>query len=332
MNNNPTRLECLPNETFFEIFEYLDGRDVYRAFDNLNSRFNALLRALDQLSLTLSPNDNQDFDQEIFSSSIHTLIVNNNANVIIGHFPNLRHLILHWLPANVIDKLECDILPYLEYLSVDSRISSSAYSIFNIDNQIFTNGFSQLKFCYLPNMPIGVSDTRWRQTPSINVLKIGRIDLYIYQSILSSCPNLRVFEFAIDGQSEIPMNIEQHPNIKILVIKEMTFNKRIINMCLSCVPNVQRLDIHAKDSYISSLQRWSESDWFKPIIDLHLSKLRRMNFNLLAGLDLDTGTNEYILGKLERSFSRIQTNRYQTKLIIDRKAPIHSEYYDDWDE
>lgn len=331
MNNNQTRLECLANETLFEIFEYLDGQDIYRAFNNLNSRFNALLRSLDQLSLTLSPNDNhRNFDNQFFSSSIDTLVVNENAHVSLGHFPNIRRLILHWLPDNVLDKLGFDILPDLEYLSIHSPISSSVCSTLGIADQIFTNDFPQLKVCCLPGMSIRVSYTPWTQTPSINVLKLGEIDLSIYPNILSSCPNLRVFEFAIDRRTEIPTDISHHPNIKTLVIKQVTFDTHVLNICLSCVPNVQRLDIHAKDYHISSIKRWSESGWFKSIIDLYLSKLRRMNFYLPVILGREKPElNENILDELERSFSRIQTNRYQTRMIIDRKESINI-FSDNW--
>jgi hypothetical protein len=38
-----SRFESLPNETIIEIFEFLDGAHLHRAFHNLNTRFNSLL-------------------------------------------------------------------------------------------------------------------------------------------------------------------------------------------------------------------------------------------------------------------------------------------------
>ncbi|CAF4288003.1 unnamed protein product, partial [Adineta steineri] len=40
-----TSIENLPNEIFYEIFEYLDGCHIYEAFLNLNNRFNELLNS-----------------------------------------------------------------------------------------------------------------------------------------------------------------------------------------------------------------------------------------------------------------------------------------------
>jgi hypothetical protein len=42
-NNSITCIEHLSNELFYEIFEYLDGCDIYKAFSNLNSRFQHLI-------------------------------------------------------------------------------------------------------------------------------------------------------------------------------------------------------------------------------------------------------------------------------------------------
>ena len=36
-------IENFSNEIFYEIFDYLDGYDIYKAFSNLNNRFENLL-------------------------------------------------------------------------------------------------------------------------------------------------------------------------------------------------------------------------------------------------------------------------------------------------
>jgi hypothetical protein len=40
-----TSIENLSNEFFYEIFDYLDGCDIYEGFSNLNSRFQRLFNS-----------------------------------------------------------------------------------------------------------------------------------------------------------------------------------------------------------------------------------------------------------------------------------------------
>jgi len=50
-------IEHLPNELFYEIFEYLDGCDIYKAFSNLNSRFQYMItNSLLSLKIKIRPN------------------------------------------------------------------------------------------------------------------------------------------------------------------------------------------------------------------------------------------------------------------------------------
>jgi len=40
---HPVNLEALPNELILDLFVYFDGIELFRAFENLNTRFNSLL-------------------------------------------------------------------------------------------------------------------------------------------------------------------------------------------------------------------------------------------------------------------------------------------------
>jgi hypothetical protein len=82
MIDNPSRLEFLPNEILLDTFQYFDAGDLYRAFYNLNSRFNALLRSLSNLCITLLTfNSNETNYNKIFSSYIHTLKLGDEVNI-----------------------------------------------------------------------------------------------------------------------------------------------------------------------------------------------------------------------------------------------------------
>jgi hypothetical protein len=323
MNRN---LELLPNEILIKIFEYIDARELYRGFYNLNSRLNQLIRSSNRLSLTLSQSDrNENIDYEIISSQIYTLIVNQGAGVILAHFTNVRRLILFWLPDNVLDKLLVDILPHLKLLHISSRSLTSVCWRIDFYDKIFTNGFPQLKFCSLADMDIKKDYLESSHTPALTVLKLGSVNLFIYKIILSSCPNLHFFQLSIVRSERIPNRIEHHMNIKNLVLKpvcpSMILNTGVINMYLSCVPNLERLSIHLIRHVISNFPQFCRSDWLARIIDLHLSKLHQVDYYVSVLLNRTTTEyyNENLLHRLQENFEHVHKKHYQSRLIINQE-------------
>ncbi len=91
MNKYLFQLEFLPNELLIDIFQYFDARDLFRAFYNLNFRFNKLLQSLNNLCFTLliSNLDDKD-DYDIFSPYINILILDHQAKIHLNHFPNIN--------------------------------------------------------------------------------------------------------------------------------------------------------------------------------------------------------------------------------------------------
>ena len=311
-----TLLERLPNETLFQVFSYLQVRDVFRAFDGLNLRLNNLLRSMDRTLLILSPEDSYQFED--YYSSVDTLIVKENAEVIIGHFSNLRRLILHWLPGNVVDKLDLDVLPDLEYLSISLRGKYENSLIWDIPDKVFNNGFPRMQICILPEMVIKTTHQPWSNTPMITVLKMGMINLDIYRDVLIVCPNLRVFECEIDRNTDLSIDIPSHSNLRTLVIKRMQFIHRISEKYLSCLPNLHRLDLHAIEYHFSLGIFQSKFDALKLILNHHLTQLRQMNVHLT----LFNGSHRYDihpygLRQLEENFQSKENEPYRSRLMIN---------------
>lgn len=323
MSLNQTQFEYFPNEILIEIFEYFNASDLYHTFYNLNLRFNRLLQSLDQLYLILPTTD---LYNSIYLPYISTLIINKRVDIIFNQFIHIRRLILHWLPDSIINKLKSNILPNLEYLYINSRQLSIECWKNNFYDKIFTNGFPRLKSCFLLEMNTIKRNLSWCHTPSIKILKIGSINLFVYQKILLSCTNLNLFEFGIAGSDQTLLRIKHHMNVKTLVIKKvhclMMINMNIMNMFLSCVPNLTRLDIRLKNLHISVVHNLLEFDWLQQIIDVYLTKLRRIGFYLpvvLATKSLEFH-DEQILYELENDFKeKHKKSLYQSELIIDRK-------------
>jgi len=341
INDNQSRLEFLPNEILLEIFEYLDARDLYRAIYNLNSRFNTLLQSLNELSLILSICDRDEItNTDIFLPYIHTLIVKYRTDIQLNHYTNIRRLILFWLSYTRPYKLETIILPYLEYLSINLKGSSSSFSMDRLNETIFSNGFPCLKFCSLPKISTIQKTERWTKLPSLRILKVGHIGLFTYIAVLSTCPNLNIFYFFEEKvlQTSILLpHYENHKNLKQLVIKDkyigLISHVGVLNEYLLCVPNLEYLSIHVTTYHMNNLRYLFEFDWFASIISLNLSLLRQFHFHLpvFRTKRMNKLINEDTFNQLEQCFKLMHKDRYQSRLIINRKTLQHILSYESSD-
>jgi hypothetical protein len=323
------RFECLPNETLMEIFEYLDARDLFRAFYNLNSRFTKVLQSLNELCLIVSSSDRDQITHNtIFLPYIHTLVIKYHADVILNHYTNIRRLILFWLPY----KLENGIFPHLEYLLIDLKNSRSAFPMNRLHETIFSNGFPSLKYCFLPRIPTIHRTERWTKLPALRVLKVGHIGLFTYIAILSTCPNLHYlyfFEEKVLQTSAVLPQYVKHENLRRLIIEDKYIGPishvGVLNEYLSCVPNLEYLSIHVMIDHLRNLQYLQEFDWLASIISLHLPLLRRFYFHLpiYRAKRIHKFMNDNVFSQLEQRFKIMHKDRFQSRLIIDRKNFKH---------
>jgi hypothetical protein len=112
MGNHSFIFEYLPNELLIKIFQYIDPRDLYHAFYNLNARLNAILQSPYYLTFTLSNADNNNNNEDtFFFPYIYTLINHPGVNVNLNRFINVRRLWLSSPTSNQLKQLESDTLP-----------------------------------------------------------------------------------------------------------------------------------------------------------------------------------------------------------------------------
>jgi hypothetical protein len=114
MTASSSGLEILPNEILFVIFRYFNARDLFRAFYNLNIRFNQLIQSFNELQLVFQVQTSAD-KGNIFPFYVYTLIVNSGIDVNLNHFPNIRRLKIDSIPNNSLSQSN---LPYLEHLTL----------------------------------------------------------------------------------------------------------------------------------------------------------------------------------------------------------------------
>jgi len=322
MNNNRSRLELLPNEILIGIFEYFDARNLFRAFYNLNFRFNRLLRSLNHLCYIIpTPDPDESIDVEIFSSSIYTLISKCNLDYQFCHFTNVHRLILNRFPNNALKNFNVDNLPHLEHLSVRIPIGLMQCPD-DFHQKSLSNGFPYLKSSSYPNGLIAKQETKnWTQSPSLGVLHVGIMEFSVYKIILASCPNLYFLSFSPCPWDDITYHIEPHMHLKRLIVKitlDGFSHDNRINDYLVCVPNLEQLTIHQYLNKSIIRKSFLKCDWFASMIACHLPVLRRFNLYILLALRYRTNkvNLQTIRSQIEKNFKHMHSHRYQSRIII----------------
>ncbi len=114
MNGKPGRLELFPNEILVVIFQSFDAQDLFRAFYNLNIRFNQLIQSFNELRLVFQMTTS-DVKDAIFPFYVYTLVVQPGINVNLSYFPNIHRLTLDSIPKKELSQLDSNTLPHLEH-------------------------------------------------------------------------------------------------------------------------------------------------------------------------------------------------------------------------
>ncbi|CAF5028316.1 unnamed protein product, partial [Rotaria sp. Silwood1] len=81
-------MENLPNEIFYEMFDFLDGYDIYQAFSNLNNRFENLINSSLLMTIQISSSTTLDSRYKHFlDSNKHRIIsLRFSTEPIFDHF------------------------------------------------------------------------------------------------------------------------------------------------------------------------------------------------------------------------------------------------------
>jgi hypothetical protein len=308
------QFESLPNELIIQLFDYIDIRDIFNAFYNLNSRLNQLIQPFQNLRLIISEKQNNRLNY--FSSYTDTLIIKDDIYINLKSLINVRHVILYCSYDGILTQINPENFPYLEYFS----ISNSFLIKNNLYKTLFSNVFNHLKYCNL----CGSVSLQAKQTKiSIRFLKMGGIDFNIYQIILSSCPNLFYLKFRmLKSDNKSTMHIRSHVNLKQLIIdveiSGWPCNDQLIDQFLELVPNLEQLNVYSSN-FISKIQESIiEYDWLASIISNRLLFLRILLF--VFRLKWSAMSNQLkdrrILQQLETNFFKLHEPRYQARFVI----------------
>jgi hypothetical protein len=319
MERTYLRFEDLPNELILEICRYLDAREVFQSFLNVNNRMKNLLQSFDHLQLTVSLFDSKEKrNYHDFFPYIRTLIIDRGISINLKYFQKLHHLILHNPQNQIFQQLNHHTIPYLEYISITHKLLTSTIRslVVNLFQNILSNHFPHLKSCNLPLFGTSLLEQNRFQSLSLTILKVGQINLSVYQIILSSCPNLYFLQFEKCQSIESSSNITIHTNLQQMIIadSDQTFpwNDKFIHDYLLFVPNLEKLTIHRR-IYFDKMNEYLNYNWFTTH-SLHLLQRLNLILNIYSTqrftkcyiVNLSNALKEYVLF--------LHKNRYEIRL------------------
>jgi hypothetical protein len=244
------KFEDLPNELLIEIFEYIDIRDLFNGFLNLNKRINDLLRILRNLSYNIERSN--PILISLFANQITRVIINTWQDIDLHQFPYLHSLILHQSTINQLKQIRSEFMPHLVYLSISSLSGCS------LAEQIFSNAMPSIR-----HVDLGRVDVHsWSQSPFLSSVSIHSTDPTVIPYILLSSPNLIYLHvhFLTDTAAIFnnPPSVSNHPLRQFILsdpYHKLSFNH--VHRLLVLIPNVRKIQLNflCKIPFIRFAQR-----------------------------------------------------------------------------
>lgn len=237
-------LEQLPNEILLELFEYVDARDVFHGFLDLNTRFNRLIHASYRLILKLERNEPVPAAQ--LSARVVRLIVDTDADVNFQWYPFVQSLTFKQMTAVQLQHVRWELLPNLVCLSTSSTtdlpwMSKLAQRLFS--NKLPTIRRLDLGLVHVPRLRI------WRQSPSLHSVTVQCVDPTLVPFILTAAPNLSYLHaHFLNNTIPIFQHVAPLPNhpLKRFVLSDpyhrLSFNH--VHTFLTLTPNVRRIQLN----------------------------------------------------------------------------------------
>ena len=333
------KLELLPNEILFECFRYLNAVHIFQLFDQLNYRFNKLIRSI-PLHLDFQNIHKLLFDQfctQILSdqkikAQVYSIHLSNDRNVCnkihaflsflsLDQFPHLRSLTLTKVKKDDIPQLTM-VLPLMSHLSCFRLISS-----WNTRNEIFSVlPISQLRTLNIKHV---ISDLELTYNlSSIIYLTIGRCDYERLWKILNNAIRLnylRVETVDVDTDTVNDSYSTNYSSINLKQLILMDFDGKFSDLAeiLKQTPNLNSLTIASSlDQDMMDACKWEDlitsSLSFLKVFRFHF-KYRRQNEN-------DDISHEK-LKQFQSDFWQKQHHWYTEYSLSNREASIYTVPY-----
>ncbi|CAF1238528.1 unnamed protein product [Adineta steineri] len=258
-----TCIEELPNELFYEIFEYLDGCDIYKAFSKLNARFHHLINNSPiPLKIQVAFKSESESESELKYYC---------KNVIL---PNRNRIVSLYLTRDFF------IDEFFQYCIIDASFTSLEF----IDLIDISSAKLLVLLSYLKSLPRLFS-------LSAHVDKQGPLYFNDTYRIILSLPFLKYNKLALQTNAEFNISMPFAINERVSTIEHLTLNhKCTLNELISTLYYTPPLHYLCCNYLIESNDDVINTE--KPIV---LSNLTYVHFNfcLLEFDELETFIKRY---------------------------------------
>jgi hypothetical protein len=287
----------LSNELLLDIFDYVDPRNLFHTFLNLNSRINNLLASLKCLPLIVNNEENEEVIA-FLAPHIGLLQVNIWSDIDLRGFCNLYSLTLIRPTQIQLKQIRSDTMPMLAYLSPSPNVYFSSPNQFIYD--ALSGRFSRLRWARLGHID-SFDPNFCSQSSSLRYLHIGCHETTIISFILASCPNLDHLHVDLlrdgDKTTLTPRVINNHP-LRQLILRDYCYlvSYKDIHTLISYIPHARTIEFKfdCKIPFISLIQYLSD----------HLRHLRKFDCDI-AECPLDPSTSLTTIQQVHPCFCHI---------------------------
>lgn len=242
-----SKLEDIPNEIFYDLFNYLSIEQLHNCFYNLNNRLNNLLFSRYNISFIYNENINL-LIIKYYKNKINHLIIDYSNDFYLNLFQNLNCLTIKNRNINNIKQIHFNKFHNLIYLSF--KLKSDFKIPDELLNDIFSNKYKYLRYINLPF--IEKSSKIWSKSPSIRYLSFHCNQLTTIEDILKSSPNLNSLQIHILYNSNISINSSSSKQIYCSIEKLILWSEEVeltfysIDYLFNLMPNIKYLYLQTK--------------------------------------------------------------------------------------
>lgn len=293
-----TCCEDLCNELLLNIFDYINPRQLYDTFWNLNSRLNDLLASITDLQLIVDGEENEEI-VALLAPHIGLLQVNTWNEINLNGFHNLHSLVLSRPSPIQLKQIRADTMPKLTYLSLFSNVYFTSPR--QLINDAFSNRFSFLHWARLGHTDLSDSRYRCTQSHSLRHLHISCFHTTMIPFILASCPKLDYLHVDIlqyGDKTMIPLPIIANHPLQKFILRDfcLSISYQDIHTLITYIPNTRKLELkfNCNTQFISLVRHLSDS----------LSHLRRFDCDITES-PINSTTDLTTIQQIHPCFCRI---------------------------